>query len=143
MPKNINNILKSLKFISLSGIGWIVDLTFFTLLVNQINLGIFLSNCLSSLIAITFVFFISTKSIFDKKKSKIELKYKYLIYIVYQLILVVSISWLAVPINQFICSYFDTFDNVIRYSALITKILITPITMILNFFAMKFLLEKI
>lgn len=136
-------IIKSIQFVFLSGIGWLIDFSIFTFCVRQLEWDIFNANCLSSFIAVTLVFFISTKSIFDKKKSDISLTYKYISYIVYQIILIILISWLAVPLNQFILSNFHTFGWMKEYSALITKVLITPITMILNFVAMKILIEKL
>lgn len=136
-------IIKSIQFVLLSGIGWLVDFSIFTLCVRQLEWGIFNANCLSSFVAVTFVFFISTKSIFDKKKSKINLTFKYISYIIFQIILIILISLLAVPLNQFILSNFHTFGWVKEYAALITKVLITPITMILNFVAMKILIEKL
>lgn len=50
---------------------------------------------------------------------------------------------MAVPINHFLLEEFRNFEPVYNNSELVTKILITPITMILNFVTMKLLIEKI
>lgn len=140
---NLKKILKQfINFLFLSGIGWLIDFTLYLLFSNIFNLKIIHSNILSSIPAVTFVFFISTRKIFSKNNSRISLKEKYLIYFLYQLILIVLISLLAQYL--YLLSLKNISMNVeLKLLKIIIKILITPITMVINFIVMKFLIEKL
>jgi len=143
MEKKNKLIIKSFKFFFLSGIGWLIDFVVFTFLIKFAYFPIFTANCVSSFIAVTLVFFISTKSIFEKRISKLSLRSKYIIYICYQILLIFSVSLATIPVNQFLSKEFINFEILLDNSELLTKILITPVTMILNFITMKLLIEKI
>lgn len=139
----LKKILKQfINFLFLSGIGWLIDFTLYLLFLNIFNLKIIYSNILSSIPAVTFVFFISTQKIFSKNNSRISLKEKYLIYFLYQLILILLISLLAQYL--YLLSLKNISMNVeLKLLKIIIKILITPITMLINFIVMKFLIEKL
>ena len=139
----LKKILKQfINFLFLSGIGWLIDFTLYLLFSNVFNLKIIYSNILSSIPAVTFVFFISTRKIFSKNNSRISLKEKYLIYFLYQLILILLISLLAQYL--YLLSLKNISMNVeLKLLKIIIKILITPITMLINFIVMKFLIEKL
>lgn len=140
---NLKKIFKQfINFLFLSGIGWIIDFILYLFFSNVFNLKIIYSNILSSIPAVTFVFFVSTRKIFSKNNSRISLKEKYLIYFLYQLILIVLISSLAQYL--YLLSLKNISMNVeLKLLKIIIKILITPITMLINFIVMKFLIEKL
>ncbi|MDD4706208.1 MAG: GtrA family protein [Bacilli bacterium] len=141
MKKKLVN--KYLKFIFVSGIGWLIDFTIFITLSTLLKQNIFISNIISSIPAITWVFIISTKKIFDKSESKRSLQLKYIIYLIYQIILIVTISWFGNFLYNFL--KFVTFNNLFinNYGKIIIKIIITPITMTINYYMMRYLTEKI
>ena len=75
-------------------------------------------------------------------KKGFTLKEKYFIYFLYQVILIITISLLG----QYL--YLLILKNIavkieLKILKLIIKILITPITMLINFIVMKFLIEKL
>ena len=139
----LKKILKQfINFLFLSGIGWLIDFTLYLLFSNVFNSKIIDSYILSSIPAVTFVFFVSTRKIFAKNNSRISLKEKYLIYFLYQLILILLISLLAQYL--YLLSLKNISMNVeLKLLKIIIKILITPITMLINFIVMKFLIEKL
>lgn len=128
-----------IKFLFVSGTGWIIDFGLYSLLTGIFRFQILYSNILSSMPAITFVFIFSTKKIFKENKDGFSIKQKYIIYFIYQIVLVLLVSLLG----QFL--YVIIIKNKINFSLLkiIIKVIITPITMILNFFVMKYLTEKL
>ena len=132
--------LQAVKFIGLSGIGWMLDFCTYTIL-KIISSNIILNNIISSWIGVTFVFIFATRKIFQNN-SKISIKWKYLIYIIYQCILIFFISKLLNIINVMILNNI-TIDIITRCSFIIAKILVTPITMFMNFFVMKGVIEKL
>ena len=94
-------LIKGLKFIGFSGIGWLIDTTFYMILTSIFKLNIDISNIFSSLVGVTFVFIMSTRKIFVSK-SKINIKIKYLIYVIYQAILIITVSKLMLLLKSVI-----------------------------------------
>jgi putative flippase GtrA len=133
-------ISQALKFIGLSGIGWILDFSTYTLLGIWFH-NLVVNNMVSSWVGVTFVFFFATRKVFQNN-SNISLKWKYIIYILYQCILIFAISKLLNLVNAAIVANI-TIDLILSFSSIIAKILVTPITMILNFFVMKGVIEKL
>ena len=68
---------KMLKFVFISGLGFIIDFIIYTILVHLFNLNVDISNMISSLVGVTFVFFTSTKKVFENNTTNIPLKYKF------------------------------------------------------------------
>ena len=133
-------LYQAIRFIGLSGIGWLLDFG------TYIILGLFydnhvLNNFISSWVGVTFVFIFATRKIFENN-SKIPLFAKYLIYIAYQVVLITLVSKLLGIIDSAIVAN-ASWDLIIRFSGIIAKIIITPITMVLNFFVMKGVIEKL
>jgi putative flippase GtrA len=128
------------KFVGLSGIGWILDFCTYSVL-GLVSSNLVINNIISSWVGVTFVFLFATRKVFQNN-SRISLKWKYLIYILYQCVLIFFISKLLNMINTVILDY-ATAVLIVRFSAIISKILVTPVTMVLNFFVMKGVIEKI
>ncbi len=137
----MRNLLKqAVGFVGLSGIGWILDFCTYTVL-GFLSENLVLNNFISSWVGVTFVFIFATRKIF-MNNSRIPLKWKYLIYIAYQFVLIFLVSILLGKIDGLIMEYV-TVEMILKFSFIISKIIITPITMVLNFFVMKGLIEKI
>lgn len=132
--------IQAIRFIGLSGIGWILDVTTYTVL-GVISANLVLNNTISSWVGVTFVFLLSTRIVF-KNNSKIPLKWKYVIYLLYQCVLIFFISKLLNRVNIYLLTHV-TLAVVKNFSTIISKILVTPITMVLNFIVMKNVIEKI
>jgi GtrA-like protein. len=137
----VKTLLKqAVKFIGLSGIGWIIDFSTYSGLCLLYN-NIVVNNIISSWIGVTFVFIFATRKIF-KNNSNISLRIKYIAYLCYQMILIFAISKLLGYVNNYIISNI-TIEMVVSLSSIISKIVVTPITMIMNFIVMKSIIEKI
>lgn len=135
-----NLIKQALKFFGISGIGWLIDVMIYTILTNLLNIHITIANIFSSFVAVTFVFLTSTRRLFINN-SKINLKSKYIIYILYQVILVLTTSYLMSLLKTALLGFDIAF--ITNNINLTVKIIITPITMCINFIVMKNLIEKI
>lgn len=141
----INRLIKQgISFFIVSGIGWCIDFSTYLILTYFFGIPISYANMLSSIPAVTYVFLMSTRNIFKNEMSKISLKYKYIIYFTYEVILVLIISFFAQWLFNII-SKTDLIEISIigNYLKIIIKILITPITMVINFIVMKNLIEKL
>lgn len=135
-----NLLYQAIRFIGLSGIGWVLDFTCYSILSFVIG-DPFISNVISSCIGATFVFIFSTRFIF-RQNTHVPLVIKYVVYILYQLLLIYLISKLLSWVNTLLVLHFTWFI-VLKFAALISKIIVTPITMTLNFFVMKGVMEKL
>lgn len=128
------------RFIGLSGIGWLLDFFVYAVL-GWFSKDLFLNNTISSWVGVTFVFLFSTRLVFQNN-SKIPLKVKYILYLLYQCLLIYLISKLLNQVNGWILAHI-AWNLILRFSALISKMLVTPVTMVLNFCVMKAVIEKI
>ncbi|MFI3173009.1 MAG: hypothetical protein R3Y58_11685 [Eubacteriales bacterium] len=134
---------KSLRFIALSGAGWLIDMTVYSFMTYVIGFNVAYGNFISAIPAITLVFCVSTKKIFNTNKSGLSLKTKYLIYFAYQMVLVSLVSMFGQLLYNIIAaSFLGEITFIATWLKLICKIIITPITMITNYFVMKVLSEK-
>lgn len=99
------------------------------------------NNFISSWVGVTFVFIFATRKIFAND-SRIPLRTKYVIYLVYQLILILLIPKLLGAIDSFIAVH-ATIGIIVKLSSILAKIIVTPITMTLNFFVIKGGIKKL
>lgn len=139
----IKVLKQGLSFLMVSGIGFILDFSIYYALTDFLEINIVYANIISAIPAVTYVFLISTRKIFATKKSNRSISDKYIIYFIYQIILLILISLLAQFLyNKFyhLASNYLVIKNNFK---IIIKCIITPITMTCNFFVMKILCEKI
>ena len=136
----MGSLLKKLgAFLLFSGIGWLIDFGLYGFLTGYLSLPVAGANYLSSVPAITFVFFLSTRKTFQCRPDGLSKGKKYLFYVVYQLLLITAVSFLA----QWIASGFiNTLPIEEELSKVLAKITITPITMLCNFFVLRLIAEK-
>ena len=84
----------------------------------------------------------SSKKIFKNKNSKYSIKTKYLIYFGYQIILLLVVSGIGQLLYNYLINVItNTF--ILEHLKIFIKIIITPITMTLNYIVMKNLIEKL
>lgn len=129
------------KFILVSGIGWMIDFVIFYILSGIFHFSVMVSNIISTIPAFTFVFLISTRKIFRKKTGNISLMAKYAIYFTYQIIFVYVVSFIGQKVFELLCGANLLSD--ITLLKLAAKIVITPITICCNFIMLKVLTEKL
>lgn len=133
-----------ISFIAISGIGWLIDFSVYLILIKFFTFSIKYANMISAVPAVTFVFFVSVRKTFIQKQSRIRLGYKYLIYFFYQIILLLCVSWTAqMMFDCFLQSLWVHYTILLSNAKILVKLLITPITMTINFFVMKGIIEKI
>ncbi|MDR3598280.1 GtrA family protein [Clostridium sp.] len=131
------------KFLVVSGTGWLIDFLIYLFLTIKLNFIVGYSNFISGIPALTFVFLVSTRKIFEYNDEGFSLKKKYGIYFLYQMTLIVIVSSLG-QILYSIIGISSFYNNIIirKYLKIIIKLIVTPITMVLNFCVMKILSEK-
>lgn len=130
---------KMLKFYGVSVLGWIIDFSIYNLCIFLFDINISSINIISSLIGVTFIFIFSTSKIFENG-NMLDIRTKYIIYIIYQIVLILSVSKVLLIFKGYLLSS----NNYIfvTYANALAKISITPITASLNFIVMKSIIEK-
>lgn len=130
-------IFQFVKFFGISGLGWCFDFSLYLIFTQAFDWPVFWANYLSSIPAVSLVFFVSTRNIFRTGKSKIPIGIKYLIYLLYQIILLSLVSILGEYLALYISKLYIS-----KLVKIFVKIIITPITMFINFLVMKIILER-
>ncbi len=133
--------LQFVRFIGISGVGWCIDFSLYLMLTSVFRWPVFISNCLSAVPAVTLVFSVSTAKIFRKAPGKIPVYAKYVIYLIYQFILLLIVSSLGQWLSDVIILK-ATMRLIVDLSKVIAKVMITPVTMVMNFLIMKLLSEN-
>ena len=136
-------LLQLLRFVGISGVGWLIDFSLYLLFTSLFHWDVFYSNCLSAIPAVTLIFFVSTSKIFRRTKTKVPVPVKYVIYIAYQFILLLIVSSIGQLLAGKITQTFADIPFLVSCSKIIAKVIITPITMAANFMVMKVLIENI
>ena len=132
------------SFVFVAGIGWLIDFSIYLSLTNWVGFPVLAANCISSAPAVLWVFWFSSRRIFSANTAGTKLYHKYMIYFVYQLLLVVGISFFAEYLHTCFWGGALIIHNWLRDNIkILIKIVITPITMTLNFIFMKYLIEKL
>lgn len=134
-------IKQALVFFGISGIGWLMDITIYTILTSLTKINPMYVNILSSIVAVTFVYITSTKKLFINRENAISLKKKYIIYVVYQIFIIILSSY-VIGVLAFLLSGVSI-SFIVKFAKITAKIIVTPFTMVINFLFMKFLIEKV
>lgn len=130
-----NLLNKFLRFALISGVGWLIDFSVYTALTHLTPIPVAAANYVSSLPAITYVFFVSTRKLLSCKTDRASRLTKYLVYALYQLALVSAASFAMQALSGVLAAY-------TQYGKLAAKVLITPFTMTANFFVLRMIAEK-
>jgi putative flippase GtrA len=124
------------KFALISGIGWLLDMMTFVFIVFSGNLTHYWANFISSYVGVTFVYFVSLKSIFNAKSK--NTKYFLFVYWAFQFLSIVFYSALIKSTSDYMLQHLELplSSEQLGFSA---KIIITPINLLTNFVFMKYL----
>ncbi len=131
--------LQALKFIGVSGLGWCMDFALYSTL-SFGGLSLLLANIAGSTLGVSFVFVTSTRFIF-KNQGPVPLYIKYIAYLVYQAALIGGMSKLLVMMHAFLEVHPLVFVPT-PLLPLLAKMMITPVSMVINFVVLKHLIEK-
>ena len=117
-----------LRFSLVSGVGWLIDIGLFTVLV-ALMFPPTIANLISAGVAVTYVYIVSTRHIFVH--GHCFQWQKYILYLAYQ-VLAISLASLAI----------GGLHSWIGGHPLISKLLVTPLTLYVNFVFMAYLLQN-
>ncbi len=130
----IKNIL---TFVSLSGVGWLIDFAVFGALVSLVDLAPFFANYISSVCGAAFAFFafsvISTKGLYRPRGRELG------IYIAYQLVSITVFS-LAIEFLSRLLGEYNFVVSGLVVAPLLAKVVVTPFTLLTNYVVSRLLI---
>jgi putative flippase GtrA len=109
-----------------SGIGLTMDVTLFYIMVHILSFNVILSNIISAFTAVTFVFLTSNRIIFKQSDFSYV---KYIVYIIYQAVAIISFSFLI-----------KLLINIFSLPPVVSKIIVVPFSFLLNYFCTRFII---
>ena len=127
MSKSDAIIMNMVGFGFISLIGLFVDVQVFILLL-RVEVSPFTSSIISSTIAITIVFVLTT--VFIKKKNVQKVYDKYLYWVLYQVLSILFFSKLVSLLMVF------------GYEAITSKLIVVPLSFISNYIVIEMILKK-
>jgi putative flippase GtrA len=127
MSKSDAIIMNMVGFGLISLIGFFVDVQLFILLL-RVEVSPFISSIISSTIAITIVFVLTT--VFIKKKNVQKVYDKYLYWVLYQVLSILFFSKLVSLLMVF------------GYEAITSKLSVVPLSFISNYIVIEMILKK-
>ena len=132
--------IQAIKFVGISGIGWLIDFGVFTIL-GLLGIPSWICNIISSLCGVTFVFFVSTRKTFEVSLKRLTLRQKYVIYVLFEIIIILVASRFVGMLDGIFAGM--DFELLRKLSAIAAKVCVTPFTMLIIFIFMKILTEKV
>ncbi len=141
MEKIKKLIIQAFKFYGISGIGWIIDFGVFTLLTKIADAPAGISNIISSLCGVTFVFYTATMRTFAVKTQRFTRKQKYVFYVLFEIVIILIASKCIGLLSDIFAK--AVISEVTKFAPIFAKICVTPFTMLCNFIFMKILTEKV
>jgi putative flippase GtrA len=120
-------------FVLVSGIGWLFDLSIFYILLTSFGMKPHLVNVISASCAAMFVFLVSQRLVFNVKKC---LPIDFFFYLLYTEINI--IIW-AIFID-FVSKNLAFFMDIVM-SAMLAKLIATPLSLLSNYFVVSRLLK--
>lgn len=136
-------------FVLISGMGWLLDLAIMTSL-TAAGMPVFLANCVSAGIAVSFVFLIAQRRTFVHDGSWIIGKFAaYALYNAIAILLAsLAIAALAHTVFEPILATFASVVSLVvdpnwrlALASILAKVAVTPLTLYANFLFMGWLLE--
>ena len=131
----LGTLKKFLYFALLSGLGWLLDFSTFTVLL-KFNVLDFIANFVSSYVGVTFVWFTSLRMVFSQSgKSRMTFL---LIYWGFQFI---SISVYSQLLHMVASTFSDAgfLAKISNNPGVAAKIIVTPFNLVTNFLFMRYL----
>ncbi|SLM61580.1 hypothetical protein DAQ1742_00479 [Dickeya aquatica] len=134
----MSKIKKFLVFSAISGVGWLLDFSTFSMLVLFGGIQSHIANFISSYVGVTFVWFVSLGKVFHSTDKSVSSKI--IIYWVFQFLSILFYSKIIHEISvlltqvQYVSYYGKSLE-------IIAKIIATPLNLITNFIFMQQLVK--
>lgn len=125
----------ALKFVALSGVGWVLDTTVYLLLV-QAGVVVLLASCIGGLCGASFAFLTSSRFVFDFRGGGLRLRF--LLYLAYTL----TNIFVSAAATQALANVLIGHAGAsLVVAAFLAKCLVTPLVLAANFLVARRILR--
>ena len=133
---------QALAFVAVSGGGWLVDVSVFMGLTALVAWLPLYANIVSSSCGVLFVFVVSSRRIFERNAG--SMLQKVALLILFNLLVIVVCSFVLAAIVTGLSRLAFGTGLMLPPAAigLAAKVIVTPMTLVLNFLVVRFLLER-
>ncbi len=134
---NLGEFVKPLQFIGLSGLGWILDTGIYLLLVSGFGLRVFLAAMIGGLCGASFAFLTSSRFVFAGRRH--GLGGRLLVYLIYTGVQIVVMSAVIDGLAAALQASFAHAEAVVSWPlvALLSKCIVTPFVLAMNYFVAR------
>jgi putative flippase GtrA len=133
------------RFLGLSGIGWLLDIAIYTLLVTTTGMSAGIAAFVGGTCGATFAFVTADRYVFRGERAL--LRRKLALYLCYLVAAIIVASFLVELVHRLLTYGFDALVPEAHVSRVLTaflaKCIVTPITLIANFLVTRSLIKKI
>lgn len=139
----VSRLLSFVRFATVSGLGWLLDLSILLSLVRYLEVPASVANLVSSCTAALSVFLVSRYLVFQRAKTGLGLRM--VLYLAYTLVVIV----LAGVVIQVLLGPLSNVTRLLGLSfsatglAAIAKIIVTPPQLLLNFVVARAMNERV
>ena len=129
---------QALLFVAISGAGWLLDVTVLMTLSGPAGWGLVPANVVSGSCGVLLVFAVSAKTIFQRNAGSVTQKVAVLL--AFNLLVILASSFALAAIAQGLSRMGSDIPPAgLRFAA---KVLVTPLTLLLNYVVVRFLVER-
>ena len=142
-PASLTSMLRApMKFVGLSGVGWLIDMAVYTLLVAGFAVGAFSANLVSGVCGAIFAFLTANRFVFagslDRLSTKLTL---YILYTITQIVVASALVEAVARGLQYGAEHFR-YSTASSILAIAAKCLVTPLTLVANYFVARSLSRR-
>ncbi len=133
---------QGIRFVALSGVGWLIDTSVFLLLVSFTPITVLLANIVGGACGASFAFLTSSRWVFAGVGTKVPARL--VIYLIYTVLLILTASVLVDLVHSGLTtlSAGAGFAAPRSFIAFVAKCLVTPLLLVSNFFVARYLSQR-
>ena len=133
---------RGLRFVLLSGMGWVLDTVVFLAVVASGQAGVMMANVMGGACGAAFAFLTSNRWVFAGREEGVAARL--VVYLAYTVALIFAASALVDLTARFVAAALAWWSMALPHTmvAFIAKCVITPLTLAANFVVARFLIER-
>lgn len=133
---------RGLRFVALSGLGWLLDTAVFVILIAGSNLSVMAANVAGGACGAAFAFTTSSRWVFAGRPEGLAARLA--VYLAYTIALIFAASALVDLTARLVADALAWWGSRLPQTvvAFLAKCLVTPLTLVANFYVARFLIER-
>ncbi len=135
-----SDLRQAAQFVAVSGAGWLLDVAVFMALSGPAGWHVLPANVVSGSCGVLLVFAVSSRKIFTRNTGSMAQKVAMLL--LFNLVAIITASFVLAWIAQLVSAAAAPYGLPPYGVRLVAKMLVTPVTLLLNFIVVRYLVER-